>query len=54
VAGQASLGGHRGPDRPHRAGEGGEERVALGADLDPAAVPDRLAQDRRVLSRTAA
>ena len=42
------LGVHRGPDRPHRAGEGGEERVALGADLDPA-VPDRPAQDGRVL-----
>jgi hypothetical protein len=48
VAGQAALGVHRGPDRPHRAGEGGEERVALGADLDPA-VPDRPAQDGRVL-----
>jgi hypothetical protein len=49
VGGQAPLGGHRGPDRGHRAGEGGEERVALGADLDPATVPDRPAQDGRVL-----
>ena len=49
VAGQAPLGGHRGPDRRHRAGERREEGIAFGADLDPVAVPDRLAQDRRVL-----
>jgi hypothetical protein len=44
VGGQASLGGHRGPDRRHRAGEGDEERVALGADLDPS--PSRIAWRR--------
>ena len=49
VGGQAPLGRHRGPDRRHRAREGGEERVALGADLDPVPVPDGPAQDGRVL-----
>jgi hypothetical protein len=49
VGGQAPLGGHRGRDRRHRAGEGGEEGVALGADLDAVLVPDRPAQERRVL-----
>jgi hypothetical protein len=52
---QAHPDPHREPGRPPRpgppppAGEGGEERVALGAHLDPVAVPDRLAQDHRVL-----
>ena len=49
VGGQAPLGRHRGPDRRHRAREGGEERVALGADLDPVPIPDGPAQDGRVL-----
>jgi len=49
VGGQGPLGGHGRPDRRHRAGEGGEEGVALGADLDPVAVADRPAQDGRML-----
>jgi hypothetical protein len=49
VGGQAPLGRHRGPDRRPRAGEDGEERVALGADLDPLPVPDGPAQEGRVL-----
>jgi hypothetical protein len=49
MSGKAALGGDRGPDRPHRAGEGHEEGVALGADLHAAARLDGLAHDRRVL-----
>ena len=49
VRGEAPLGGDRRPDRPRRAGEHDEEGVAVGADLDPAAVGDGSPDDRRVL-----
>ena len=49
VGGQGPLGRHRRPDRPPRAGEGREHRIALAADLHPTApVDDRLTEDRRV------
>ena len=49
VGGQTPLGGGRGPDGSHRAAEHREERVAHGADLHPAALGDRPANDRGML-----
>ena len=48
VGGEVPLGGDRRPDGARRAGEHGEEGVAVGADLDPAAVGDGTPDDRRV------
>ena len=48
VSGQAPLGSHGSLDRPHRADEGDEERIACGTDLYPAAALDGLPQDLRI------
>ena len=48
VGGQAALSCHRRPHRPHGAAEHQEEGISVGADLHPAAVGDRPANDRGV------
>ena len=49
MAGEAPLGGERGPHGPGRAAKGGEEGVTLSVDLYAAALLDRVAQDRSMI-----